>query len=220
MIRSLVCKSRLPANERAVGGTYVYGQKNSGTIGAAQAVRDDRAHIIDGLTNDTADPGGQSNDMELYAATIHCESLPSQAANSKFAVSVGGKQSSPHTDPGNDRQSNDGASSDEPRVIFTWGYRSGPFANGFYRMDGTDKSGHTGLWPIAPTYVDGLDIHGTPIAYMDDVFGINIKNHVGGDEIVIAGDTYVLFPAHKKYSGTGAETGTSGYLGVAYKKVP
>ena len=203
------------------GGEYVYGQRNSNTVGSTQAPRDDRSHLLDGLFNDTSDAGGLTNGSELYAATIHCEGMPNQAAGGYYAVCMGGKESSPQTDFGQDRQSNDGVSSDTDRELMTWGYRSGPFANGFYRMDGTDLSGHRAFWPICVTYVDTTtgDIHGTPLGQMKGVGGLSIKNYDPGEVITIGGDEWVVFPAHRKYSGSGAETGTSGYLGIAYKRV-
>lgn len=202
------------------GGEYCYGQRNSGTTGAAQANRDDRSHLLDGLFNDTVDVGGLSDDSELIAATVHCESLPNQTANGMWAVCMGGKSASPQTDFGFDRQSNDGVSTDTARELFTWGYRAGPMANGYYRIDGTDLSGHHAMWEVGLTYIDsGGDMYGTPILKMDGVRGMSIKNWNPADTFVVGGDTWMVFPAHTKYSGTGAETGTSGYLGIAYKQV-
>jgi len=208
-------------NDTWSNGAYCYGQRNSGTTGANQATRDDRSHLLDGFFNDTVDAGGLASGSELLAATVHIEGFPSQTAGGKFCVVMGGTGASPQTTPGSDRQSNDGSSSDTLRGFLTWGLRGGWFAQGFSRIDGSDATGHKGMWPIACTYAQGSDIHGTPLFHMKDAYGLNIKNEpdVLGSEFTFGGETFVVFPAHKKYSGAGAETGTSGYLGVAYRKV-
>lgn len=196
------------------GGEYCYGQRNNLTgITAGTATYDGMTFLLDGHFNDTADAGGPPTAGELMAATIHCESLPNQPGSGQWAVSMGGDIGSPQTTFGNDRQGSPIA-----RVLFTWGLRAGPFANGPYRMDGTDLSGHTAIWPISLVYVDSnVDIYGYPLATMKDVGGINIKNRSGGESILIGGDTWVVFPANIRYPGSGSTS--SGYLGIAYKQV-
>ena len=202
------------------GGEFVYGQRNSGTSGNSQAVRDDRTHLLDGYFNDTGDTGGLSNNSELIAATIHCESLPNQPTNGQWAVSMGGKAASPQTDFGFDRQSNDGSSSDIARVNFTWGLRSGPWAATYYRAHGADQTGEVRFWPIGMTYVDDStgDLHGVPIGWMPEAFGCSLAQYTGED-ILLDDDSkqYYIFPAYKRWPSSGPETGTSGYLGVAYR---
>ena len=202
------------------GGEYCYGQRGNKTSFNTGAFHwDGSTFLLDGLVNDTTDSGGESNGMELFAATIHCESLANQPSGGMWGVCMGGKESSPQTDFGTDRQSNDGVSSDADRVLFTWGLRSGPFANGLYTIDGTAVTGHIAMWPVAVTYVDTTtgDIHGCPIGQMKDTAGINIRNYSGGDTVTIGGDTWVIFPAETKWPGSG--TGHTGYLGIAYKQV-
>lgn len=199
------------------GGEYCYGQKNNNAVFTGNTVIwDETSYMIDGHFNDLVE---SSTAMELLAATIHCEGLVNQPANSMFAVSMGGKGVNFQTVFGNDRQSNDGVSNDEPRVLFTWGVRAGPFTGALSRLNGTDISGHTSIWPIAPTYVDTTtgNIHGFPIGQMKDVGGINIKDWVAGDTILLGGDTWRIFPAEKKWIS--AEAGTSSWLGIAYKEV-
>ena len=205
-----------------VGGEYCYGQRNNLTnFSAAGATWDGMSLLLDGHLNDTGDFGGLFNGSELIAATIHCESMPNQPAGGMWGVSMGGTAASPQTDLGTDRQSNDGASSDVDRVLFTWGLRAGPFAQPFARLEGSDKSGHTPMWPVAVTYVNPstTNIHGCPIGVMPDVKGINMLNWEAGDTILIGGDTWQVFPAQRKYPGSGSGVGYSGYLGIAYKQV-
>ena len=201
------------------GGEYCYGQKDNTTAFTInQIIWDEVSYLLDGQLNDVSQA---ATDMELFAATIHCESLPNQTANSMWAVSMGGKTAGAafQTVFGNDRQSNDGASSDEPRVLFTWGLRAGPFVGACSRMNGTDISGHTSIWPVAPSYVDTTtgDVHGSPIGQMKDIGGINIKDWVAGDSITIGGDVWRIFPAEKKWISS--EASTSSWLGIAYKEV-
>lgn len=202
-----------------IGGEYAYGQRDNKTVfSSAAAVWDGMSWLLDGHTNDTSQGGGQSDDMEDFAATIHMVDMPNQTTDGMWSVCMGGGTSSPQTDFGFDRQSNDGSSSDIARENVTWGLRDGPFAQQFQRFDGTDISGHIAMWPICITYVDSSgDIHGMPLATMKDVVGMNIKNYAGAQEIVIAGDIWTVFPANRKWPGSG--TGSSGYLGVAYKQV-
>lgn len=197
------------------GGEYCYGQRNNLTvITDGSAVFDGMSFLLDGLLNDTPAGGGPASGAELMAATIHAEGLPSGPVSHKFGVSMGGAQASPQTVFGNDRQG-----TPRGRVLFTWGLRAGPFAQVFSHIDGTDKSGHTSIYDVAVTYYNATtgDVHGLPIGVMKDIGGINIRNWSGGDTILIGGDTWVIFPANRKWPGSG--TGSSGYLGIAYKQV-
>jgi len=209
-----------------IGGEYAYGQRdNIGGFTSGSAFFDGWSLLLDGMLNDTSDAGGQADDSELHAATIRCERMPNQVTNGMWGVNVGGKRlsgGSPQTDFGFDRQSNDGASSDTAREHFTWGVRGGPFANGFYRMMGSDVSGHTSIWPIATCYVDQTtgDIHGWPTGRMKDIGCINIENYEAAQEITLAGgtETWMVFPGYKKWTSSGVENNTA-FLGIAYKKV-
>jgi len=207
-----------------LGGEYAYGQRNNLTIFASSSTFfDGMTFLLDGHVNDTTDGGGLSNGMEQFAATIRCVDMPNQATNGMWAVCMGGKQGSPQTDFGLDRQSNDGASSDTDRELMTWGLRAGIMPSQYYRFDGLDVSGHTAMWPVAVTYVDTTtgDIHGTPLARMKDVAGINIRTYEAEQEITLAGgsETWMIFPANKKAVTPFNQTGTTGFLGIAYKKV-
>jgi len=200
------------------GGEFVYGQRNYlGNITNGTIMVDGVSFLLDGFINDTAQNGGPANGAELLAATIHCEGLPNQPANGQWAVSCGGSHSSPQTDFGKDRQSNDGVSTDTDRVMFIDGLRAGAFASLGSRTSGTDLGGEQRMWPIAVRYYDSTteDTYG-PMGFMPDAFGCNIANgRLAGDVITDEeGDQYYIFPAHTRWE-TGA--GTSGYLGIAYR---
>jgi len=201
------------------GGEYCYGQvENITAISSGLIALDTVSYHLDGHLNDNSSQLRASG-TEKLAATIHAEGLPNQTANGMWMVSMGGKTTAtPQTTFGDDRQSNDGVSSDVARHMFIDGLRAGAACEGFARHSaGTDVSGHQAMWELAPRYYDDStgDTYG-PMGRVPDVRGMNIKNHVGGDEITQGGDTWVVFPAAKKWS-SGA--GTSGYLGIAYKKV-
>ena len=199
------------------GGEYAYGQRNN-LSATNNPNRPGASYLIDGRCEDNGDTGGPVNGMELFAATIHCEGLPSQVANGMWAVSVGGDLGGHQTDFGNDRQSNDGSSSDTGRVMFIDGYRHGPWMIATARSSqASGLEGIMNMWPIAPRYVtesDGSgDVYG-PMGFMPDVFGCNIAAAIAPGTILTddAGDSYSIFPANEH--GT---SGTSGNFGVAYK---
>lgn len=196
------------------GGEFVYGQRNNLTlITDGSAVFDGMSFLLDGLVNDTPSGGGLANGMELMAATIHAEGFPDGPVSHKYGVCMGGKQGSPQTDFGNDRQG-----TPRGRILLTWGLRAGPWASGFHANWGTDLSGETRFWPIALTYYNATtgNIHGLPLAYMPRVYGCAIE-HYTGQEVVLDenGNQYHIFPANEKWPGSG--TGSSGYLGIAYR---
>ena len=196
------------------GGEYCYGQfdNNTGITSGTIAV-DGASFLLDGYLND----GSGIVDAELYAATIHCEGLPNQTANGMWAVSVGGSDSGgSQATLGNDRQSNDGVSSDTARHMFFDGVRSGPYANGYARSSGVDLGGEMRMWPIAPRYYDSTTgaAYG-PMGIMPNVFACVIPgNVVTGQEFTDGTDTYTVLPADFVWESGG---NGSGMLGIAYK---
>jgi hypothetical protein len=54
---------------------------------------------------------------------------------------------------------------------------------------------------------------------MPDVRGVNIDQFEAGDERVIGGDTWVMFPAFRKGT-TGSDTSATKHQGIMYKKNP
>ena len=200
-----------------VGGEYCYGQQNNLTaFTSGLASLDTMSYHMDGHFNDgNSLPSG----TELIAATIHAESLPNQTALGYWMISAGGKISdSPQTVFGSDRQSNDGATADIARHMFIDGLRAGAPCETFSRhAQGTDISGLHAMWELAPRYYDDTTGHVYgPMGRIKDVRGFNMENWVGGDEIIQGGDTWVVFPAQVKFT---SGSGSSGNLGIAYKKI-
>lgn len=201
-----------------VGGQYCYGQAENLTAFTSGAISfiDTISYHIDGHFNDNA-AQGISSGTELRAATIHAEGLPNQTALGMWMISAGG-EASPQTVFGDDRQSNDGVSADVARHMFIDGLRAGVPVEGFHRPSaGTDISGFQAMWELAPRYFDDStgDTYG-PMGRIPDVRGINMTNFAGGDTIVQGGDTWVVFPAARKFT---SGSGSSGHLGIAYKQV-
>jgi hypothetical protein len=54
---------------------------------------------------------------------------------------------------------------------------------------------------------------------MKDVRGVSIRNYVGGQELTVGADTWIVFPTREKWPGSGAYTAKSGFQGIAYKKI-
>lgn len=185
------------------GGEYCYGQDQYETSSNV-AVRTGSTILLDGLCDDSE----HHTDMELYVATVHAEGLTNEGGSSKWAVVMGDQGSS---DLGTDRGS-------YARIHFTGGFRAGLFARPFGRFSADSSSGVIPGYPIGLVHWDRTtdDCHG-PMGFMKDVRGVNMEYFTGGDEITIGSDTWIIFPSHKKYTGTIANT--SGYQGIMYKKV-
>ena len=190
------------------GGEYVYGYRAQGGITGNNAIDVGFSVLLDGLAQDGPP---QPTDMELRVATVHIENLPGQVASGKFAVHMGNQASG---NLGNDRQA-----APKGREHFSGGFRGGFFARNLGRQDGSDLSGLLPMYPIVSYYWrrGTNDIYG-PMGYMKDVRGCSIKNYVGGDEVVIGGDTWVLFPSRNKWI-SGSHDDTTEWQGIAYKKV-
>lgn len=196
------------------GGEYAYGQFNNGSNSGSGVISVDAAsYALDGMLND----GTGITDAELYAATIHCEGLPNQPAGGMWAVSVGGSVGGgTQSTFGNDRQSNDGASSDTARVMFFDGLRSGPWPTHFYRSAGKDIGGEMRMWPIAPRYYDGTTGHVYgPMGFMPRVYGCTLPGNIPTAQVYTDEATsYYVFPANRVWSA--GDTSSSGHLGIAY----
>ena len=186
------------------GGEYAYGHKYY-SYTASVAVIGANSFLLDGLTKDN-DPAGQV-DRELFCGTVHAEGLPNEGGSSKWAVAMGAQGSS---DLGTDRAAN-------ARIHVTGGFRGGPIARPFGRFAGDDLKGLVPMYPLGLFYWDRSTDDAYFIGYVKDVRGVHIKNFAPGDEVTVGSDTWVFFPSSSKYSGT--LSGTTGYQGIAYKKV-
>lgn len=189
------------------GGEYCYGSKiytpNSANVG----IRGSNSFLLDGLTEDQ-DPVGQ-NDRELFCATVHAEDLPNEDAASKWAVHMGDQASG---DLGTDRATED-------RVHFTGGFRGGPIAMPFGKFSASSEKALIPAYPIGSFYWDRTDGNAYFMGFMNDVRGVNIRHFVGGDEITIGSDTWTVFPSYFKQALGVPAAGTTGWQGIAYKKV-
>jgi len=187
------------------GGEYCYGFKFYDLNGTNVGIRGSNSILLDGLTRDS-DPSGQV-DRELFCGTVHAESLPNQAGAGKWAVHMGDQSSS---DLGTDRATN-------ARIHFCGGFRGGPIARGFGRFGDNSEKALVTAYPLGSFYWDRTDNSARFMGWVKDTRGVNIQHFVGGDEVTVGSDTWVLFPSYFKQ--TGLATGTSAWQGIAYKKV-
>ena len=193
------------------GGAYAYGMRMQGTITNSTAVQPGSTHLLDGLCKDGGAPN-PTNAMELFMATIQCDGLPSQDGAGLWAI-VGSNQ----TDTGLDRQSN-GGGSDTVRANFAGGYRANEFAIAFGQALASPDAGFVPGYPIATFYwAQSTGAVYGPMGMMVDVRGINIGDFAVEQEIVIGGDTWVVFPSHEK-STTTTQAAATVNQGIMYKK--
>ncbi len=183
------------------GGAYSYGQRHSNDGGTGTlAVRADSASLMDGLSNGT--------EVDNFQATLHISGLPSQGTSVWGLVSGG----IPTT---NDRAGN-------LRHWIVGGFRCGPTTGPLGRFSGTPLQGILPLTPLNLFYRRPSASILNPLGTMPAVAAVNMKNYVGGQEVAVGGDTWVLFPTREKGSGaagTGTGNGTRNQ-GIAYLKNP
>lgn len=184
------------------GGEYSYGWKLDNTIGTgANATLTGNTFLLDGRCGITS---GASYDQ--YCATVHMESLPNQTASTKWGIVWAGGAAN----TGTDRAA-------LARMNVQGGFRGGPVAESFGRFGGAASDGLVPMYPINLWYDDPTTTAWYPIGQQPDVRGMNVKYFLGGDEVVIGSDTWVVFPA--RYKNSVSATGSTRNLGMAYKKV-
>jgi len=188
------------------GGEYCYGFKFYNLNSTLAGIRGSNSFLLDGLTKDN-DPSGQV-DREFYCATVHAEGLPNQGGSGKWAVHMGDQLS---TSLGNDRAA-------VARIQTTCGFRGGLIARGFGRFAANSEKALIPAYPIGCFHWDRTDDAVRFLGWQKDVRGVNIQHFVGGDEVTVGSDTWVLFPSYFKQTGVTA-TGTTAWQGIAYKKV-
>ncbi len=130
------------------GGAYCYGQRHQGQFTGSQAVQTGSTALLDGLCQDGGTPN-PTNNMERFMATVRIENLPGQVANGKWAICAGNQ-----VDRGNDRQSNDGVSSDTLRMNFFGGFRANQIARSWGWSLPSPTRGFVGAYPITCMYFD------------------------------------------------------------------
>ena len=191
------------------GGEYAYGQVFATATQNIQLATSS-SFLLDGQLGS----GGLSDATTYrpFAATVHVESLPAQAASTKWAL-CWGDAGNPTNNAGTDRAS-------LQRYNVLGGFRSGPIASSFARMTLSATSGLTSMYPIALFYFGGV-VGGIgqwyPLGYMADVRGIDTQVFSETQEITVGADTWVVFPVTHKFATQA--NGNCRSMGVAYKKV-
>lgn len=197
------------------GGEFVYGQQTDETYNSSQPTRKGNSILLDGLSDDQS----PITDMELRVATMRLEGMDDEpSASTKYAVCMGDQGSG---DLGTDRQGvAGGARTNVGRVHVLGGFRGGMFVPTFMNIRGSIQKGLVNLSPIQQYFWNRTTGDVRPLGQMVDIAQLNINDYSaeGGDEVVIDGDTWVIFPSHRKKGGT--TIGATGNQGIAYKKVP
>jgi hypothetical protein len=176
------------------GGEYCYGH-NHLDAGNASAVKTSTSVLLDGLT--------KSFTYRPQVASMHCEGLPSEPGSTKWGIVWGD-----NTTTGDDRGSN-------PRIYVQGGFRGGPVAQSMGHFSAGSESGLIPMYQITSFYRVGSEVFF--LGTQPDVRGVNVKYLADAQEVVIGGDTWVMFPAHIK-SNADSVGGTKNQ-GIAYKKV-
>jgi len=191
-------------NGQWTGGEYCYGffHASTSTLFTASST-----FVLDGFMNSS------SGTDELRSATMRASGLPSEPASSVWAVVWG--------NAGQTLQGLDTAGNG--RKFFSGGYRAGPIAESMGNFSGSAQTGLVPLYPIVIFYGHGNlgstseAGFGYQMGRMADVRGVGMRHFAGGQTIAIGTDTWYLFPAHRRDSG--AASGTTGFSGIAYKRV-
>lgn len=195
------------------GGEYAYGHRQQTGFTNSVAILPGSSILLDGLSADAGAP--QPSNMEEYVATVHVEGLPNQVGggSGKWGVTMGNQ--------GGANLGTDRAAVARNRLI--GGFRGSMIARAFGRFAATGVEGLIPMYPIAVWYEDVTNVTVVlPVlmllGYQQDVRGVSIENFVGGDIVDIGGDDWYLFPTQRKFI-SGALTNTSGYQGIAYRRI-
>lgn len=188
------------------GGEYCYGWRHVSTtqnVGTQLAT----TVLLDGYCTD--DAGVSVTNMEEFAATMHLEGFPNMAVGAKWCV-VMGNQSAANL--GNDRGGT-------ARGHVFGGFRAGLIASPFNRFSANSLAGLVPMYPIGCCYLDRTTGDAMYLGNMKDVRGASIEYFSPGDEIIVGSDTWVIFPSMQKAADDTTISSTSGYQGIAYRKV-
>lgn len=188
------------------GGEYSYGHRVSPTSGTSRQVFADAAQLLDGCAGiNTGTPGaGAFASVQPFVASVHAESLPDQGGSSKWCLCWGGGVPSTNDRAGNARRYMQG------------GFRAGPTATQFGRYAGTLLTGLVPMYSIPIYYLDPSFLSRYyPVGVMPDVRGIRMDAFVGGQEVSVGVDTWIVFPS-KALSSFGSNNTSN--QGVGYLK--
>lgn len=188
------------------GGEYAYGHLVSPTAGSSRQTFSDATTLLDGCSGiNTGSPGaGSFSSVQPFVATVHAESLPNEGGSSKWCLCWGG--GAPNT---TDRGSN-------TRRYMQGGFRAGPTATMFGRFQGTLLTGLLPAYSIPIFYQDPSNTSRYyPVGNMPDVRGIKMDAFVGGQEVSIGTDTWVVFPSKALLAFGSNNTSNQG---IAYLK--
>ncbi len=191
------------------GGEYAYGHRQETQFSADVAIQPGTSILLDGYAVDGTYPS--PSNMEEFAATLHVEGMDAQVAGGMWASVMGGQS---FVNLGTDRQT-----VPKTRVLCPGGFRAGLVAQPFGALVGTLGAGLMPIYPILILYRNGTTTALSPLGYMKDVRGASIKNFVGGDEVTIGSDTWIIFPSYKRATSDSSVNGTSAWQGIIYKKV-
>lgn len=187
------------------GGEFMYADRHNATGTASLALRGESTVLLDALSagsNVHTATTGQS-----FLASLHAEGLPEEDANTKWLIVWDGG-----IPAGNDRQSTPRA-----RGWAVGGARGGFVGAPFGRYFATPLQGLVPLYPITvwhPWRTTTTRI--TQLGSMPNVRMMNMRHFVGGNELVIGSETWVVFPSREKGAGTSG-SGTRNQ-GIAYRK--
>lgn len=185
------------------GGEYCYGYYQS--TGTSQtAVSNNSVMLFDGINNGNMVNIGQRN------ATMHVEGLPGMGASDKWGAIVGSLSIA-------------GLSSDldgngNPLTHMLGGFRGGPVARWWGQLtEGSNSIGFVPMYPINVWHYQSSNARVRLLGHMPDVRGISLRNFSDEEEVVIGGDTWVLFPSARRTPDNIPHR--TYHQGIAYKKV-
>lgn len=180
------------------GGSYCYGWLYDTATGAGNRLS--CTVLLDGLAATDA-----TSNMQNYVATVRLSGFRNQLA-SQWAVIQGA----------NSTLGTDRAANARNRVV--GGFRGGPIARAFGRLQTQNQKGLMPGYPVMVWYWNTTNNHVEPMGFQKDVRGVNMQFYSPADEITVGSDTWVVFPSHIKYPGSGLAAGSSGYQGIIYRK--
>jgi hypothetical protein len=143
---------------------------------------------------------------EDQQATVHVEGLAGQAGASKWGVCVATSLALTQTDTGGN-----------PRELLQGGFRGGPVGMELGRSSGTALTGNVPWYPITCWHRNLSTNRVYPLGALPDVRALNIRGFQPKEEVVVSGDTWVIFPFALRTEDNLANR--TFYSGIAYKKV-